>query len=104
MPSAGRRLLQGAHSRILPVVVVAHLGVGHGAPHVRCRSGDRVTAQVDQAGHAFTLTGPGNIPAVSPAPAARRSPAVPERRHDIHELLDVEVLEAESTASSSDCR
>ena len=53
----GERLLQRAHGGIFPVVVVAHLGVGHGAPHGRCRSGDRVTAQIDQVGHAFTLTG-----------------------------------------------
>ena len=66
---------------ILPVVVVAHLGVGHGAAHGRCRPGDRVTAQIDQVGHAITLTvAPVTSRRAPPAPdCTGRSPAVPER-------------------------
>ena len=50
------RLLQRAHRGVLPVVVVTHHGLGHGAAHGGRGAGDGVTAQVDEVGHAATLT------------------------------------------------
>ena len=49
-------LLQRAHGRVLAVVVVADLGLRHGAPHGGRGSGDGVAAQVDHVGHALTLS------------------------------------------------
>ena len=45
-----------AHRGVLPVVVVPHHRLRHGAPHGGCRLGDGVAAKVDQIGHAATLT------------------------------------------------
>ena len=49
-------LLERPHRRILAVVVVADLGLGHGAAHRRRGPGDGVAAQVDHVGHAVRLT------------------------------------------------
>ena len=49
-------LFQGADGRVLPVVVVTDHGLGHGAAHGGRGAGDRVTAKVDDIGHAATLT------------------------------------------------
>ena len=45
---AGEYLLQAVDGRILPVLVVADLGVGHRPAHRRGGPGDGVGAQVDQ--------------------------------------------------------
>ena len=45
------------HGRVLPVVVVTDLGLGHGSAHRGRGAGDGVAAQVDHVGHALRLTG-----------------------------------------------
>jgi len=52
----GEGFLEGAHGRVLAVVVVAHLRLCHGPPHRGCGAGDGVAPQVDQGGHALRLT------------------------------------------------
>ena len=52
------RLLERPNGRVLAVVVVAHLGLGHGPAHPRRGPGDGVAAQVDHIGHAVRLTAP----------------------------------------------
>ena len=46
--SAGRERLEPVDGRVLAVHVVADLGVGHRAPHLRRRRRDRVGAEVDR--------------------------------------------------------
>ena len=51
------RLLQSPDRRVLAVVVVTDLGVGHGATHRRRGLGDGVAAQVDHVGHGTQVNG-----------------------------------------------
>ncbi len=44
----GVDLLQGRHGGVLAVGVVAHLGLGHGPTHLRCRLRHGVAAQIDE--------------------------------------------------------
>ena len=82
LPQACReRLLQGPDRRVLPVVVVTHVGLGHGPAHGGRRAGDRVTAKVDDIHHAATLTMRPVTSGGARAPSRwlRRPRALPER-------------------------
>ena len=70
-------LLERPDGRILPVVVVAHLGLGHGAPHGGRGPGDGVAAQVDGAGHAVRLNGAPLASAGDHSPSPRVHPSRP---------------------------
>ena len=111
LPDPGREgLLERPHRRVLAVVVVADLGLGHGAPHGRRRPGDGVAAQVDAAAvHAVRLNGPPLASAGDQSSDPRRTlppprPSGPVRRDalppsfgdvpNVHDLFGVEILEA----------
>ena len=47
--------LEAVHGRVFAVLLVAHIRLGHGAPHRGCRAGDRIAEQVDgDRGHVTT--------------------------------------------------
>ena len=70
----GEGVLQSVDRRVLAVDVVADLRLGHRPAHLRCRTGDRVGAEVDEAGRHHGLSG-----TAAGSPAGRTSHAQSDR-------------------------